>query len=427
MSFDFRVLLERSLGGPYVPQTSTSRMDWAAGLGLGLVGLIIAALAQSALSAELFQHMDTYFQADPPRVLESIFDRMSEASDRSVVHPVFSILTWPMGQILLAFGLSPLAAGQGMVLACAAATPALLFFSFRALGLPRIAATLFVAMLLASATFIHWFAMVDTFAFGAATVSLMMLVLTRVRAESSLAWIVSSALTLAVTTTNWGIGLAASFFRLSWRDFLIRSTAVLGLIAILSLVQTAVFPHAQLFFDPSGVMQEKQFSQIERQSTGGAPWTPTSNLRSAVVTSAVAPAPTVFEGGFAPDQYFFVNNQYSALGSTPRPGLAAIACWLLLLALGAWGVVLHRPARRVGLALCTYVAAQLALHLFYGDLTFLYAGNFFPAMLGIAAFGWFTPARRISLVLAGAFVVLAGVSNAQMFRIAADLANGIVG
>ena len=426
MSFSFRVLIERELGALYAPQAAVSRWDWGVAIGLGGIGLAIAALAQSALSAALFQHMDTYFQADPPRVLESMFDRMSEASDRSVVHPAFSILTWPLGQALTAFGMTQLAAAKAMVLTCAAATPMLLYFAFRALGLPLTAAALFVGVLLASATFIHWFAMVDTFAFGAASVSLMILVLTRARPESSLLWIVSSALTLAVTTTNWGIGLAASFVRLPWRVFLVRSTAVLGLIAILSLAQTLVFPHARLFFDLSVLAKEKQFVQLEREASGGAPWTPTSNLRSAIVTSAVAPTPTVFQGGYEPTTYDFVNNQYSSLGSTPKPGLAAIACWLLLLAIGAWGLLLHRPARRVGLALGAYLAMQLMLHLFYGDLTFLYAGNFFPALLGIAAFGWFTPARRVSLALAAGFVVLAGVSNAQVFQVAAGLANGIV-
>ena len=98
-----------------------------------------------------------------------------------------------------------------------------------------------------------------------------------------------------------------------------------------------------------------------------------------------------------------------------------------MLSAGVWGGVVYRPGRRVFLALSTFGLGQVALHLAYGDVIFLYALHFFPILLAIAAFGWFSPARLLSFFAALVFLVAGGLSNLQQFRAATEMAQVLIG
>ena len=89
--------------------------------------------------------------------------------------------------------------------------------------------------------------------------------------------------------------------------------------------------------------------------------------------------------------------------------------------------VAYIPGRRVFLALMTFVLGQVALHLVYGDVTFLYSLHFFPPLLGIAAFGWFSPIRMLSFSAALIFLVAGGLSNLHQFRVATEMVQTLIG
>lgn len=406
---------------PYLPKPAFGVPDWAMAAIVAVAGVAVALYGMSQLSAKAYASFDIYFQADGPRIMANLFDRDSIDHQRSNIHPLFSLLLYPPANLLKQTGLAPLAAAQVLTALAAAGAPALLYFSLRGWGLPRAAATLFALVLIASATFIHWFAFVETFAFSALSIALMLCVLSCARSGGP-AWIVASAATLAFTVTNWAFGVMAVFARHSFRGFALITAGALAMVTVLAMAQNLIFPHARLFFNPGGIAEERQYTQLHRDA-----WTPRANLRSAIITSAVAPAPQVTSWEIAgrTEPYRFVNNQYSPLSSTTPAGLAAAVAWLGLLALGAWGGWRERRLRPVVLATGGYVAVQLALHLVYGEVTFLYAAHFFPALVAGAAFSWFTRLRWLAVALAASFVVLAGFNNLQQFNTAATLTNDL--
>ena len=105
--------------------------------------------------------------------------------------------------------------------------------------------------------------------------------------------------------------------------------------------------------------------------------------------------------------------------------MPAIICWLFMLVMGLWGAWRDTARRAVSMAVIAYVAFQLALHSVYGEITFLYAGNFFPALVMLAAFGWYTPARHWVLSATVGFIIFAGINNHAQFVTAVRLANEI--
>lgn len=405
----------RVVGPPYRPAARLDRLDIALAAVLFGLALAVAATAMSRIDPLAYNSFDLFFQADGPRTMSNMFDRWSVEQKRTHVHPIFSILTLPIATGLTRLGLSPLQAAQGLALGCAGLTTALIFMAGRGLGLPKLVSVLFGLVFVASATFIHWYAFVDTFAFAGLTIALVLWVLTSASSARWLLWILASAGALAITTTNWAFALVASFARLPRRLFLICNGAGLAAVVAMSLVQSATFPQARLFFDPTALAGEVVFAQPHRQAQGVAPWTPLANLRSALITSAVTPTPVV---EYAPNDvipHWGVTNQHVSVWTTPPQGLVAVALWILLLMAGAWGAWRTTALRRVALALTAYLASQLALHIVYGEITFLYAAHFFPAMVGLAFFSWFSPLRRWVPWVCAAFVVLAGHSNATTF------------
>jgi hypothetical protein len=70
--------------------------------------------------------------------------------------------------------------------------------------------------------------------------------------------------------------------------------------------------------------------------------------------------------------------------------------------------------------------SQMALHVFYGTETFLYALHWAPLFIVLVAFTTETRARPVALVLTVMLVLAAGVNNALQFRRATDVAAALV-
>jgi hypothetical protein len=406
---------------PYEPPGRIALFDLLIALLLAALGAFVSAVNFPTIDAEINRHFDVYFQSDPVRVLTGMADRSSRLFLRTEVHPIFPILTYPLTRLLMLFGMTPMGAADLLVTACAGLSTGLLFLAVRGLGMPRIVAALFSAVFVSSAAFLFWFSFLETYAFGALTICIMMVLLVYADPRRTAAWTLASAATLAITTTNWGFGLAASFFRLKLRSFVMVSAAALALVAALAIVQFKAFPVAPLFFTPGAYVYETHFLVGAKQMKVGPPWVPQDNLRAVLISSAVAP--TTVKAKF----YDFdgVTNQHTGLaGSTPG-AWAAMASWLFLLGAGIWGVVRERARRPVGLALAAYALFQLSLHFVYGEITFLYVLNFFPALVALAAFSWFTPVRGLAIAAAAVFVLFAPDVNLRQFKATAQLANQV--
>ena len=127
-------------------------------------------------------------------------------------------------------------------------------------------------------------------------------------------------------------------------------------------------------------------------------------------------------------QYRAVDNQSVAVTQIGPLAVAAAAAWIINALCGGVGWnCCTGPVGGCSLRSVTFVLGQMALHLVYGDVIFLYSLHFFPILLAIAAFGWFSPARLLSIVAALVFLVAGGLSNLQQFRAATEMAQVIIG
>jgi hypothetical protein len=433
------------------------RPDTLCVLTLAIIGAAVSACALAQLNERLYllENQDLWFQADAPRTFANLIQRNGQLPNfgrsqtivhpwlsflterdgqvpnlshaRTIVHPLFSLIFYPLCQLVMALGVEPLAAAKTLVVAAAALTTAFFYLALRNLGLAMTAAAAFSLALIASATFIHWFAIVDTYAFGALSIALMLYVLTRPKPVGALTWVLSSAATFAVTITNWSFGIAATFFRLPRREFIRISALALAVVVPLSFAQKLIFPSSRLFFDPR-IVGEVRFVGAYEEIRGTGEWQPLANLRSMLLFSAVAPTPMRVELREQGVVKTVVSNQKSSLGGYGPGGIAAAALWAVVLGLGLrglWGAaVSRRPG--VALALGAFGAGQVALHLVYGSITFLYAAHYFPAFMAIAAFGALTSAGLLAALPAAAFAVLAGYNNWHQFVQAAWLLGYLV-
>jgi hypothetical protein len=240
-------------------------LDLAFALGLGACALVISL----ALSGD-FPHsfyfddraQDTWFEADQPRTLKELLNAEPDAHERTSVHPLFSMLATPMMLMLVSAGAPPIAAGRGLLALVGFSTTALLFFTLRSLTLPRPVAALFITTFLVSATYLHWFTIIETYAPAGLSTSAMLWVATSARRDQRGLWIASSAGTLAITVTNWMVGIAAAVCRQRLARALSISLVAFVLVAMLALVQRAVYPGSNLFFTPDVVYDELEFTQI---------------------------------------------------------------------------------------------------------------------------------------------------------------------
>lgn len=416
----------RLMSVEYTPAGSIGRLDLALAATLGIAAALLSLLLSARIDPKIYGPggFNVWFQADPPRVLGAMTDPASHFHYRTSVHPLGSLLTTPAMRLLRAIGLAPVTAGRLIIASSGFATASLLTLSLLGLGLSRVAALMFTLVFLASATYVHWFALIEMYALAAASIGLMLMILTSMKRTPWWVWWLGSVATLSVTVTNWMLGLSATFFRLDWRRMLATTAAALVAVVALSVIQRRFYPQANYFFMPRLVLSEHQYMQVHRTS-GVSNWAPWQNVRSEWITSAVAPRPELVPGdevgGHADER--IISNQRSPLASYTVAGWVAIAAWVVLLFAGVQGGYADVPRRPVFFAVCAFVIGQSALHLVYGPLTFLYAADFFPAMVLLSAFSWFSRFRVIGLGAALTFIVFGAAENFARFSDAVQLAN----
>lgn len=355
--------------------------DYWIAMGIGLAGMAIAAWASTKFDPRVNEYWNIYFHADPNRVFNDLQLEPLDIGFRRQggVHPIFSILMYVPMQALAFVGFSQLMGFTILLVASAGFSTGLFYLAMRGLHLSRGAAVLFCGAFMASATFVHWVSFVETYAFALLTGVIMLVVMTSSRYRPCY-WILASAGTLSVTLTNWGLGLAAAFFHLSVRRFIFVSITAFFVVTGFAIIQKVVMPSSALFFFPRVWFGETKFVAEKRD------WSPIENLRAMVLTSAVAPVPAMEDDPTDYGVFRLVSNQHSsAIGSAVGGG--AVICWAFLLASGVWGAWRTASHRAVAMSVGSFVLFQLALHTVYGDITFLYAANFFPALLVLVALG----------------------------------------
>jgi hypothetical protein len=395
-------LLQR-LKGEDLQRRPLGRSDALLAALCGIIATAVAAWAASRIGDVLYTEgsFGIWFQADNPRVVANLLDVTSDQY-RANVHPIFPILLTPWVSLLPKLGASPLFWGKLVVFLCGGASAAAMFVALRLLGIARVGALVFAALFIASAAYLHWYSVIESAPFNGLSTTLAVLALAYGATRRKAWWIAMSVLTLGMTITNWTAGLAATIARWRVRDAILISATALALVAGLSVAQRLIWPTAGVFFNPYGLLRESAYA-----ATAQPRWSPIENMEALVIYTMAAPPPVLERQ----EPFVVVTNQARGWTQVSAPRLVAVVGWTLLLALGAFAAVRERPLRPIALGLGLMVAAQCALAVVYGEITFLYATNILPMLIAAAALAWFLPRRNLVVLLAAVVVAASAASN----------------
>jgi hypothetical protein len=394
--------------------SSTSRRaDVLTGIAVGVVALAFYLALIARIDERLLEWstVDVWFQADIARVYENMTERWSN-HHRTQRHPLFSLVAYTPTFVLRTIGLAPERAALVVVAVLGSLSSVGLFTAFRFVGLKRLDALVFSALAALSASSIFWYTVPETFPFGGTTIvmAIALVAAGTERARSTVWDVIVSAATLSATVTNWAVGLIATVLRRAPKLAFRVTTYAFALVTVLWSLQVDLFPSARWFLLRRG----EPGSIFAAEAMG-----PVGVLRAFFAHSAVLPAIDVVDYPNA-GAWPLMLVQAAEIGSNGLLALITTLAWFALLGLGLFAVVTEARLRRFGVFLVLAIGSQVALHLVFGNETFLYSAHFLPLLVALAALGAMTRLRSVAVTLAALVSAGCGVVNLSQFNRAAD-------
>jgi hypothetical protein len=378
---------------------------------IALGGALLTWHLANLFPSEFFGSIDLWFGADQNRVLSNMSELASN-HERTKVHPIFSLLFYPPTRGLMEIGIEPLAAARFILAVSAAASVSAIYATVRLLSLKRLEAAQICLAYVGSASFIFWSGLVETFPFGGLTVALVILI-SVLKPTNAVPWVVGSAASLAITVTNWSIGILTSFYQLSWRRFILVNASALLVVVAGALVQKTIFPSSTFFLSPNAVSEEKNFL-LAAKSTPDFFWQVTARAAGFWHHTGISPKTRLvtFQRGSRIKKTVIS----AGLRSISVLSTVALASWIVMLCLGFWAVVQRNDLHSITVPISMFLGFQMVLHIVYGDAPFLYSMHFLPAMIIVSAIGFLGPLPAWSRIATIAFIISAGISNYMHFR-----------
>jgi hypothetical protein len=386
--------------------------DWMMALSLFTLGLSAVLLVTRACGGAIEPNAihERWFASDSGRVLADMSD-FNANRYRVKVHPIFPLLSYPIVRGLMTImGLSPLEAVSVFNAFTAGAWLAVLYAMMRHLDCPRLDSTLFTLVAGTSTAAMFWFIIPETYPLGSLTILLALGAVTLAGRRMVPDWwfAAASALSLSITVTNWMAGLIATAVCRPPRRALAITLIALAAVFVLVVVQRTVLPGTNgSIFNPRGILAHETAWVMTEQQGG-----PVAAARVFFLTSAVAPRTELSRFEQTPIGPMF-SFQRSPVGSNGALGLVATVLWGLLLIAGLVALVAGRGDARFRIALGATLIGQFALHLLYGDETFLYALNYTPLLVLTASLAALGRARYAVVVIALALLPCAAWNNAR--------------
>jgi hypothetical protein len=275
------------------------------------------------------------------------------------------------------------------------------FCLLRILGLRRVDSIIFTGLAVTSAAVVFWFPTPETFAFGALSIVLAVIVLALSERGVSIppwVYVLVSAGTLSFTSTNWLVGLLVLFLALPWKKALKLAAVSLGLVCIGWGVQKLIFPMAGF---PLSLLTEAETKYLFNKESLGL-------LKKMFVF--------FFHSMIMPkigDAYGFrmtIQNAYPGAGSLLA--ITGIVIWLLLLILSASSIAELRRSKVMQMLLLA-IGGQFVLAMVFGLETFIYSAHWVPLIVFFCAMSALTNVRRFTVPLAAILVVIAGLNNIE--------------
>jgi hypothetical protein len=395
---------------------ATRRPSLAVALGLGFFVVYLGwGLAFHVRSPRVFRYLDQVFDADiPSRVID--LTRPQGPHPRAPYHPLFLLLLNPLGFALRAVlrGLSVEGAGRvAAILLCSAAggVAVALFGSLLVrLGLDSRRAALWGLVFGLSASQLVFASLPESWVFSGLSLLVLFTLGTRSRPpRDGLVLAGTAAFGMAVTNLA-----ATALVRARWLlaerrpgPILVglarHLSLVLVLTALLSTLQSVVYPGAEPFYRLRPLARDDRLSFVQTLAPSALVERTRELAAHLLFFNLLAPRLLVTETGTPRTIVDFPDAGFGML----RPaGAAHGLLWLALLLLAASGLAETREP--LVLALALWLVSQVLLHFVFGTSLFLYSCQWTFAVIGLAAVG---VERRLGATRAtdGALVALVGL------------------
>lgn len=395
-----------------------SRIRWHQWLRSTIIVLtagIVFTFLYNLHNPELNQYgLDVWFQGDIPRVYDNMTDRLAYGHYRTSVHPIYSLLTYPPTFVLKKLLSSDALAIQTVTTCIALLWLIGLYVLLRVLGCVKLDATIFAILGASSSAAMFWLHIPETYALSSFSLILAMSVclLSQQRKLSDWAFVGANIATMGVTITNWMTALIASFSGLPLKRAVKVTCITILAVILLWGVQKLIFPTSQFFVGSSEESDYIFFPTIERLLAVS---------HTFFFHSIVAPKMNVI--GLNQHAWPTLSFQSSGLGSSGMIGWIGTFIWIVILCLGIWTFFTHRLPTTFKLTLGLTLLGQFVLHSLYGDETFLYALNFVPLLILLAAITTLTPLRKVVITLSLILIPILLVNNLSQLKLASALAN----
>ena len=379
---------------------------------LAIATAIALTYASNLINPVIYSKNDLWFESDIGRVFSNMTDRGGNHY-RTSVHPIFSLIAHLPVYLLKLAGLETITAVRTVIVSVACLWISTLYILLRLIVIRRFDCVLFSILGVTSAAALFWFTVPETYSFGSLTIllALCFAAVTEYRQVSQFWYVIVSALTLSMTTTNWLVGIITTLVNHPWKRTLQITVNAFSVVVLFWSVQKVLFKNTVFFI---AGREEKKY--LLQSGSGGF----LQVLKSFVSHTMVMPALNIVSDKYEPPHGPILVTQISAPGSGSIWGLVAVVLWTALLGLGVWGFFATKKHLKLRLVLGLVLLGQLLLHTVYGDETFLYALHFIPLLIVLAAFSLLTPARLVALGLTGALIVCAGINNSLQFKQATD-------
>jgi hypothetical protein len=385
---------------------------------LAIVGGYISYANAQSIDPILFDKStkNFWFEADITRVFSNMTSRESNHY-RANVHPLFSLIAYPLASILIGgFKAEPAAAIKITIALVASLWLSTLFLLLRLIGCRQLDAILFSLVGLTSSAAIFWFAVPETYSFGSLSIllGLTFVALTQYYQFPSSWYIAINIMTMGITVTNWMVGILATLVNQTRRRSLWVVLQAFLCVIGLSFAQMLIFSRSR---PPLATRTEMNY--IFRPESGG----PLQVIKAFIFHTVVMPAVTVVErwDQDAHRNWATLITQNSDPGSGTVWGMVAVVLWVGLLVLGVWGFLSTSQHPKLRTVLGFTLLGQLGLHIIYGEETFLYALHIAPLLLVLAAFSTLTKARLPVLCLVGLLILALSFNNTSQFAKTTEL------
>ena len=392
------------------PPWVAKRAPWL--MFVGFLGIYLA-VGVVLNTTHLRRTGDVLFGSDQGRVQRDV--AVFEASHyRTEAHPLFVLMMNPLGSGIKAVTGGAFAKwlnddNRTMLVAsllnatAGAATIGLFMAVLLRAGLPLGLATGFTLVLGLSSAHLFWGAIVETHTFASTSLAVLLLLVSWPTSRFGF-YALAGVMAFGVNATSLAhavIAQAAAIVR--WDRAGVAACAarsfalivvILGVGAVLSLVQKAVYPSTGLFFMPETASKEMSYVEKPVSAKGGLarPW---EIVKHQLAFNLMAPRLEVIREGYQPERPM-ITFQTTLARAWSAPGWISLALWGAVLGWGLKGVAILR--HRLAMAMVGSVLFNLALFSVYGPLSeqFLYAPNTTLYVVGLAAMLLHEATRRAS-------------------------------